>query len=319
MSIMERAQQLARAGKGPEALIAVRDAASAGDSEALLALGNWRLFGLYGERDLALAHELIGRAARAGNIEAARLHASLIGNGTGCQSDPERARKMLEAVADGDSGARQQLGFLETMMPMGDVQGLPIQALSESPPVRLVRGLLLEAECDYLCALAAPALRPSYVIDPHTRKPIPHPIRTSEGMNFGPTQEDLVVHSINRRLAAAAGTEVQWGEPLHMLRYSPGQEFRPHLDALPNVSNQRRWTVLVYLNDDYSGGETHFPELDLKVRGRTGDALIFRNVDESGRPDPRTRHAGLQVTGGTKWLATRWIRSGPFDPFSEQP
>ena len=145
---------------------------------------------------------------------------------------------------------------------------------------------------------------------------MPHPVRTSHGMNFDPTIEDVAVRSLNERLARASGTDVEWGEPLHILRYAPGQEYKPHLDAIPNAQNQRNWTILVYLNDGYSGGETRFDLLNVEFRGAPGDALIFRNVDEQGRLDPRTRHAGVPVTGGVKWLATRWIRASAHDPWT---
>lgn len=72
--------------------------------------------------------------------------------------------------------------------------------------------------------------------------------------------------------------------------------------------------MLVYLNEDYEGGETFFPRFDLKVRGRRGDALLFRNTLDDGRPDERTAHAGLPVTRGVKLIASRWIRQRTFEP-----
>ena len=104
------------------------------------------------------------------------------------------------------------------------------------------------------------------------------------------------------------------GEPLQVLRYRPGQEYRPHFDAIANDDNQRVMTFLVYLNDDYEGGETEFLSTGLKVRGRKGDGLLFRNADISGAPDPSSQHAGLPVTAGEKYLASRWIRERRFTP-----
>ena len=318
MSIMATAQKLARHGRHREAVAVVEQAASTGDGEALLTLAYWRLFGVHGPRDHALAHEHLRKAAAAGNQEAARTRAYLIGNGTGCPAAPERAAAMLEELAAQDPASTRQLAFLKQMPPVSCVQGLGVDVRCETPSVRLVRGLLNVAECRYLCELAEPALQPSSIIDPRSGRPIPHPIRTSEGMNIGPTQEDLVVQAINRRLAAATGTEFGFGEPLHILRYSPGQEYRPHVDALPGVANQRQCTVLIYLNTGYLGGATHFPELGLTERGDEGDALIFRNILPDGRTDQRTRHAGLPVTSGVKWLATRWIRSRPYSPWEPE-
>jgi hypothetical protein len=118
-------------------------------------------------------------------------------------------------------------------------------------------------------------------------------------------------YALVRQIAAATGTDVRRGETLQILRYAPGQEYRPHLDAIPGLANQRVLTVLVYLNNDYAGGEIDFPEIGLAVRGRTGDALMFANALPDGRPDPVTRHAGRPVTQGIKLLASWWIRARP--------
>ncbi|WP_331040153.1 2OG-Fe(II) oxygenase [Allosphingosinicella sp.] len=128
--------------------------------------------------------------------------------------------------------------------------------------------------------------------------------------------ENPAVHALNRRLAAASGTQVTQGEPLQILRYSPGQEYKAHVDALPVGTNQRILTMLVYLNEDYAGGETKFLETGLGFKGRTGDALLFRNASADGRPDPMARHAGLPVTRGQKLIASRWIRAKPLDLMS---
>jgi prolyl 4-hydroxylase len=308
VSVLEEAQRLFRAGRRAEAVALVEREARGGDCEALYALANWRLYGLYGPRDPAAAHPLLERAAAAGDGGAARLRAHLVASGTGCAADPARALDLLRTAAPDDP----QIALVEAMGEPDPVTNV----LADDPPVRFARRLFTAEECDHLIRLAAPALRPSAIVDPLTGRPKPDPVRTSDGMNFGPAQEDLVVNRLNRRIAAATGTRYECGEPLHVLRYLPGQEYKPHLDALPGVDNQRIWTALVYLNGGYQGGDTVFPELGLSARGEPGDCLIFRNVDSTGRGDPRARHAGTPVTGGVKWLATRWIREHPFDPFA---
>jgi prolyl 4-hydroxylase len=309
MSVLDEAHRLARTGKRAEALALVEREADGGDAEALFALANWRIYGLFGPRDPAAAQPLLGRAAAAGHAEAGRLGAALMASGTGCAADPQGALAMLRALDD--PAAVRQVGLVDAM----EARERPADILSHDPPIRLVRSLFTGEECDYLIGLAAPALRPSVIVDPETGRPKPDPVRTSDGMNFGPAQEDVAVNALNRRIAAATGTAYECGEPLHVLRYAPGQEYKPHLDALPGVGNQRAWTALVYLNGGYEGGDTVFPELGLSAKGEPGDCLVFRNVTADGRGDPRTRHAGRPVTGGVKWLATRWIRQRPFDPF----
>ena len=67
-------------------------------------------------------------------------------------------------------------------------------------------------------------------------------------------------------------------------------------------------TFLLSLNDGYEGGETKFPELQQRWKGRAGNALFFWNVEPDGTPDRRTVHAGLPPASGEKWLLSQWVR-----------
>jgi prolyl 4-hydroxylase len=154
------------------------------------------------------------------------------------------------------------------------------------------------------------------VADPSTGRNIVNPIRTSDGTVIGPAQETLVIAALNRRLAALTGTRVEQGEPLSVLRYAPGQEYRAHVDTLPGAANQRIATAITYLNDGFDGGETLFFVNRLVVKPKAGDVLVFRNLLANGTPDNATRHAGLPVRRGTKWIATRWIRQESYDPWT---
>jgi prolyl 4-hydroxylase len=82
----------------------------------------------------------------------------------------------------------------------------------------------------------------------------------------------------------------------------------PNYRELIGVKGQRVKTLLVYLNEDYEGGETDFPKAGVKFRGGMGEALLFDNVDADGVGDAKTVHAGLAPTRGEKWLLSQWIR-----------
>ena len=169
------------------------------------------------------------------------------------------------------------------------------ERLSNSPDVVRLPALLTAAECAHLIAAARPALAPSLVVDPATGSARPDPVRRAHAMSFGPLDQDLVVSAVAERLAAASGTAVAQAEPLAVLAYAPGGEYRPHLDTLPGEANQRAVTVLTYLNDDFAGGATVFPAAGLSVAPRTGDAIVFRVADAAGRPLPQALHAGAPV------------------------
>ena len=283
--------------------------AAAGDPEAMFVLAAWRLHGRNGPRDFAAAHQWLRKAAGKGHVLAARTRAHLIASGTGCRADPPEARRLLGKIAARDPHAAAQLDLLDRAPAPEQVR----EVVNVSPEIVLIRRFLAPEECRYLMKGAEPKLQPSTVGHPTSGRLIPHPGRTSYDCSFSSAEADLVISRINRRIATATGTRVEWGEPLVVLRYTPGQEYKLHVDTIPGAANQRIWTALLYLNEGYGGGETAFPDVGIRVAGGAGDALLFRSVDDEGRPDSRACHAGTPVTRGVKWLATRWIRQAPYD------
>lgn len=96
-----------------------------------------------------------------------------------------------------------------------------------------------------------------------------------------------------------------WGGPpgrlnerLRFYAYAPGQSFPPHTDGYhlepekPGEPMERsQLTLMLYLNDDFEGGETSFPNEDVVLTPTRGAALVF----------PHSRwHAGLVVSRGRK-------------------
>ena len=312
---LERVETMLRNGRPAEAARLLIAEAKAGSPAAMLRLASWRVTGDIVRRDLAEARALLAAAAARGDPDAALLLIAFLAGGTGGGPQWPTALAALKSVAPKLPRAAEQLRMLEAMALDGD--GFPLRPaatrpLSDAPYAVAAEGFLSESECAYLRAAAEPQLEPSTVVDPATGRLRPHPVRTSDGALFGVFAEDAVVSAINRRIASLSGTALEQGEPLQVLRYRPGTEYKPHMDALPAEPNQRILTVLVYLSDDYEGGETQFLRTGLAYRGRTGDALLFRNSDAQGRPDPMALHAGLPVTKGVKYLASRWIRAKAF-------
>jgi prolyl 4-hydroxylase len=186
------------------------------------------------------------------------------------------------------------------------------ERLAERPEITAYRGAFTQAECDFLRFVAEPTYERTETVL-NQGETIRAFMRTADGSTLHWIIEDPASHAINRRLAALTGTDVSQGEPMQILRYRPGQEYRPHLDFL-DEPNRRVLTALIYLNDDYEGGETSFTSIGLNVKGRTGDVLVFRSQGPDGNVEPLSWHAGLPVIRGTKYLASRWIRERTFRP-----
>jgi prolyl 4-hydroxylase len=124
--------------------------------------------------------------------------------------------------------------------------------------------------------------------------------------------------SLQYRISLLTRVPLAGMEACTIMRYLPGEEFRSHVDyfdidkpenaRIVATEGQRVVTFLVYLNEDYSGGETEFPYLNRRYRGRKGDALWFVNVNPDFSPNPHTLHAGLPPATGEKWLFSQWVR-----------
>ncbi len=99
-------------------------------------------------------------------------------------------------------------------------------------------------------------------------------------------------------------------EPLQILHYGPGEQYRPHYDyfASGDVVNNRISTLVMYLNDVEEGGETYFPSLRFAVAPKKGGAVYFEYFYGDKRLNELTLHAGNPVTAGEKWVATQWMR-----------
>jgi prolyl 4-hydroxylase len=316
VKLFEQASAIARSGRPQEAVHFIEKAARAGDPEGNVIVAHWLLYGSDRPRDPIAAQGHLELAARSGNAQALRILAHLTGNGTGGEANREKALALLrEAASQGDEIAAGELELLARVSAFAPVAEVTRDLLSSDPHVEVLRKLLLASECEWLIRRAQPLLKPSFVDDGKTGRGRPDPIRTSHGAALVPHEEDLVVQDINRRIAAATATSVTHAEALYVMRYTPGQEYKPHLDALPGLKNQRDWTAIAYLNQAFEGGATVFPKLELTIRGDPGDVLVFRNSSSDGEPDLRLRHAGVPVASGEKWIATRWIRSGPHDPY----
>jgi predicted 2-oxoglutarate/Fe(II)-dependent dioxygenase YbiX len=74
-------------------------------------------------------------------------------------------------------------------------------------------------------------------------------------------------------------------ERFRFYRYAPGERFAGHVDGAYRRANgeESRLTLMIYLNDDFTGGETAFAET--VVTPRRGTVLLFRHaLFHEGRP-----------------------------------
>jgi len=157
------------------------------------------------------------------------------------------------------------------------------------------------------------------IYDPVGGKDIADHMRTNSAAGFDLMHADLVQVAVQCRMSAAVGISVHQMEGPTVLHYAKGEEITNHYDFVnPRIPNyaaeiaqrgQRIVTFLVYLNDDYEGGETDFPSLGLRYHGAKGQGLFFTNALPNGEADLRMVHAGLPPKDNEKWLMSQFIRN----------
>jgi hypothetical protein len=188
-------------------------------------------------------------------------------------------------------------------------------ARQSAPRIATLNRLLSGEECDYLISRGTPHLRRPLLQGTQTPD-----MRTNTTAVFGLIESDALIQSLDELVCRALGEPSAQGENLALLHYVPGQIFAPHHDWIdPNdparsaaiAGGQRIKTLIVYLNEGYEGGETVFPRIGWRFKGKRGDALMWDNLDAAGAPDPRTLHEGTGPRSSDKFVLSKWMRDKP--------
>lgn len=211
-----------------------------------------------------------------------------------------------------------------------------LEVVSVTPRVFSIEGFLSDEECDSLIALAnAEGLKPSSLqagrsmeetTDRSTRSSsnawlargaanvtdqiyqrAAHLLKMDEDLLQKPVGDDYHPH------------EHSLAESLQVVRYKEQEEYQAHHDfVFPPAFNRhqptRFATLLMYLNDDFEGGQTVFPRAvnaqyhdGITVQPKKGKAVLFYNMLPDGNMDDLSQHASKPIESGTKFLANLWV------------
>jgi len=189
------------------------------------------------------------------------------------------------------------------------------QASWEHP--RIVEDILTPEECRYIIDKAEPMFTRSTVVGTSA----PDASRTSQTAWIPKT--DPVAQKVFEKALEHTGKTLAECEDLQVVKYVPNTYYREHHDSCCDGSQgcidfekdggQRVATLLVYLNSDFTDGETHFPNLDLKLKADPGSAILFRPLgSEEAKCHPKALHAGLPISSGIKYVCNAWVRENKF-------
>ena len=116
-------------------------------------------------------------------------------------------------------------------------------------------------------------------------------------------------------------------EMIQVVKYDPGGQFISHYDTCDHSdtsycdrvnhwAGHRRATLLIYLNDDFEGGETEFVKMGLKIKPEAGKGILFWTTKEEDKILEKSMHRGHPVLSGNKWIATKWTHPKEWKEFT---
>ncbi len=287
----------------------IRDAAARGDPGAQVRLATLTGAGAWMEQSWTGAFDLLVQAAEAGSAMA-RGQLLLL------SADPDLAAR-VEAEPQADAGAWRRLA--DSFDLSAWTTPAPRRPLCEKPRIRAVEGFVSPGICVWLIDRARGWLHPGLMYN--GRDSVVMETRNCSEFTFDIVASDLIGLLVRVKIAAATKLPITHMEPTQVFHYGIGQEIRAHYDLVrdtagggrgaSNSAAERIATFLIYLNDDYDGGELHFTLADVTFRGRTGDAIYFANVDEAGKAERLSLHLAMPITRGEKWMSSQWIQDRP--------
>lgn len=179
-------------------------------------------------------------------------------------------------------------------------------------------GFLTHQECDHIIRISQDRLKDSMVYSSDTDKYDTSTRKSRQA--WLKDAEDPIVASVSRRVAKRTGMPVENQEDLQVVSYGPGGFFKPHYDPcdgekdfcqrMDGSAGPRIWTYLIYLNDDFEGGETVFPLIGKAVKPKKGKCVVFQSTlpEQGSMMILEALHGGNPVLSGNKWICNKWVR-----------
>jgi len=136
------------------------------------------------------------------------------------------------------------------------------------------------------------------------------PRRVTEKVDLGPEQETfnkIMRAALTDVVEPAMGSRIEWFEAPQLLRYRAGGFYKSHADSENFDPTTTAWSkvvdrdvsILLYLNDEYTGGYLSFPKFRYLLRPKPGMLVFFPS-------DNRYLHSAEPVSSGVRYALVSW-------------
>lgn len=114
---------------------------------------------------------------------------------------------------------------------------------------------------------------------------------------------------VGKEIAKTYGEEAVYPDLFQIVRWFPGQEQPPHSDDMTEHKDSglewfehRHYGSILYLNDDYGGGQTYYPQHDYAITPKAGTLAMHPG-------DPEHLHGVTKIENSIRYtIASFWSR-----------
>jgi len=163
--------------------------------------------------------------------------------------------------------------YCRSDLPFGECCGAPTD--DRSPPMGIVtkENFLTPEQCAELVHLIEQKEVMPFRVRDRDNNIHPDPTRVCKWIKMEDSQhvlDDLVARALEEQVVPVTGVSVEFYEEPQLLKYTPGGFYKYHTDNGYLVPGQMGWrkavdrdiSLLIYLSDDFEGGELHFKRLN---------------------------------------------------------
>lgn len=140
--------------------------------------------------------------------------------------------------------------------------------------------------------------------------------RSLNGVTIEKYNKDIAMYlwelrqRMGKAIAEAYNEEAVYPDLMQIVRWFPGQEQHPHSDDMTEHQDEsmsyfwnRHYGSILYLNDDYEGGHTYYPQHDFEIIPKAGMLAVH-----PGSPDHM--HGVTTIQNKTRYtIAAFWSRN----------
>jgi len=287
---------------------------------------------------------LIASAVEQGDAQAMAVMATLKGAGAWtAQSWPEALALLQRAAEGGADDGREQLILLAGDQALADearagragpdtwrrlresidlekwITPPPPKQVCDWPKIWIAEKFATPELCAWLVSRGVGKFRPSMMFDGQKARFLA--TRNCSDFPFTVVDGGVVLLLLRIRIGLLTNLKPDQMEPPQIFHYALGQDIKPHYDSLYDEQHpygregtyqgDRLATFLMYLNDDYEGGDLTFTKVGFTYKGKTGDGIFFASMRE-GKPDRMSLHGAGVITKGEKYILSQWIHDRAF-------